>query len=81
MSDRLHPWLLLSPALAIIILLFIGGIALGLTQSFGYLPLIDQYDFNFDAYVNIFQSREFTRSLTLTTYIAFTSTIISGGSR
>jgi putative spermidine/putrescine transport system permease protein len=63
--------------LAVIVLLFMGGLALGVLQSLGYLPLIGERQFSLAAYTNILQSRTFLRSLLLTFHIAFTSTLIS----
>ena len=40
MSDRTKILLLLTPALSIIILLFFGGLFIGLLRSFNYMPII-----------------------------------------
>lgn len=77
MSARLRPWILLSPALAVIGLLFLGGLALGLSQSFNYMPIIGLNEPSLDAYQKILSSREFSRSFWLTFQIAFFSTVIS----
>lgn len=77
MSDRLKIALLLAPALSIIIILFFGGILLGVMRSFNYMPIIGLTSPNFDAYISIFTSKEFYLSFLLTFHIAFTSTVIS----
>ncbi len=77
MSDRLRVWLLLSPALIIILVLFVGGLLFGFAQSFNYMPIIGLTQPNLDAYRNILSSNEFLGSLLLTFYIAVTSTFIS----
>ena len=68
---------MLSPALAVIVVLFLGGLFLGLLRSFNYMPIIGLTEPNFDAYIAIFTSREFYLSFLLTFHIAFTSTVIS----
>ncbi len=70
-------WLMLAPALSIIIGLFGGGFLLGLIQSFNYMPLIGQYDFNFDAYITLLSDPTFLVSLGYTFYIAIGSTLLS----
>ncbi len=76
-AQRLSISFLLAPALAVIILLFLGGLITGLLRSLNYFPLIGLNDFNFEAYVAIFTDNGFIQSLVLTFHIAFTSTLIS----
>ncbi len=77
MSDRVKIILLLAPAMAVIGLLFLGGLAVGLMRSLNYMPVIGLTEPNLDAYVAVFTSREFLRSFLLTFHISFTSTVIS----
>jgi putative spermidine/putrescine transport system permease protein len=77
MVERLRPWLMLAPALTVIVFLFAGGLLCGLLQSFNYLPLVGETDLNLDAYANIFQSQSFIASFFLTFKIAFLSTILA----
>ena len=77
MSDRLRIILLLAPAMLVIVVLFFGGLAVGLLRSFNYMPVIGLTDPNLDAYAAVFTSREFYLSFLLTFHIAFTSTLIS----
>ncbi len=77
MSDRWKIILLLTPAMSVIVLLFLGGLALGLMRSFNYMPIIGLINPNFDAYLAVFTSSEFYLSFLLTFHIAFTSTAIS----
>lgn len=77
MSERAKIALLLAPALAVIAVLFLGGLVIGLMRSFSYMPVIGLTEPNFDAYVNVFTSKEFYLSFLLTFHIAFTSTVIS----
>jgi len=77
MSDRLRIALLLAPAMLVIVVLFFGGLAVGLMRSANYMPVIGLTRPNLDAYAAIFASREFYRSFLLTFHIAATSTVIS----
>jgi putative spermidine/putrescine transport system permease protein len=77
LSPIARTWLLLSPALAVIFVLFIGGVLFGLSQSLNYLPFIGQNDLNLDAYVAMFANPAFLPSLVLSLWVAFASTIIS----
>ena len=76
-AQRLSISLLLAPALAVIVLLFLGGLASGFLRSLNYFPLIGLNDFNLDAYFAIFTDNGFLQSLVLTFHIAFTSTLIA----
>ena len=77
MSDRTKIFLLLLPAMFIIVVLFFGGLAIGLMRSFNYMPVIGLTDPDFSAYIAVFTDREFYLSFALTFHIAFTSTVIS----
>ncbi|MDE0600536.1 MAG: ABC transporter permease subunit [bacterium] len=76
-AQRLSISILLAPALAVIVLLFLGGLASGFLRSLNYFPLIGLNDFNFEAYFTIFTDNGFLQSLVLTFHIAFTSTLIA----
>ncbi len=75
--QRLTPWLLLLPALIVIVPLFAGGLAAGLLRSFNYMPVIGLDSPNLAAYSALLRDDEFLPSLLLTTYIALTSTVIA----
>ena len=77
MSDRAKIILLLLPAMTIIVLLFFGGLLIGLMRSFNYMPVIGLTDPDLSAYISVFTDREFYLSFLLTFHIAFTSTVIS----
>lgn len=79
MKPTLRIWLMLAPALAVIVLLFLGGLLLGLMQSLGYLPLIGERELSLRAYAAVLGSRSFLRSLLLTFHVAFTSTVVATG--
>jgi putative spermidine/putrescine transport system permease protein len=77
LPDWTRPWLLLAPALFVVLVLFTGGLVLGFLQSLNYMPLIGKNDFNLDAYAAIFNDHVFWESLWLSLRIAFISTAIS----
>ena len=77
MSDRTKIFFLLLPAMFIIVVLFFGGLVIGLMRSFNYMPVIGLTEPNFQAYISVFTDREFYLSFMLTFHIAFTSTVIS----
>lgn len=77
MQDRLKIALLLAPALIVILVLFFGGLGVGLLRSFNYMPVIGLNDPNLDAYRSLLSSSEVYRSFGLTLYIATTSTVIA----
>ncbi len=77
MAGNRKIWLMLAPALFIIVGLFGGGFFLGIIQSFNYMPLIGQYDFNFDAYILLLSDKTFIVSLAYTFYIAIGSTLLA----
>lgn len=76
-QERLRIPILLAPAMIIIVVLFMGGLIMGLLQSFGYMPWLGAYDFSLDAYVAIFSDEGFLRSLALTAWIGFASTSLA----
>ncbi len=76
-AQRLRIWLLLAPALSVIVVLFLGGLVSGFLRSLNYFPLIGLNDPNLDAYRSIFGDDTFVDSFILTFYIAFVSTFIA----
>lgn len=81
MSDKLRRtvniWLLLTPALILIVVLFLGGLVTGFSRSLNYMPLIGLNDPSLSAYTAILTDEEFILSFILTFHIAFTSTVIA----
>lgn len=73
----MRSYLMLAPALAVIVLLFGGGLGLAVVQSVGFLPVVGEPGFTLAAYRAIFTDPVFYRSLLLTTWIAFASTALS----
>ncbi len=69
--------LMLAPAVSIILLLFGGGVLIGLGQSLGYSPAIGESKFTFDNYVTVLTDPNFFRSLWLTFRIAAITTVLA----
>jgi putative spermidine/putrescine transport system permease protein len=68
---------LLAPALAVVVLLFGGGLALGLVQSLGHLPAAGMSSLTLDHFTRVLADPDFFKSLGLTLYLALTSTLIA----
>lgn len=68
---------LLGPALAVIILLFGGGLTLGLLQALGYHFLSDNSTISLIHFTTVLQDPDFSQSLFLTLYISATSTFFA----
>jgi putative spermidine/putrescine transport system permease protein len=75
--EKLRVPMMLFPALAIIVVLFGGGMASGLGQSVGYFPVIGLKDFTFNYYRDVLSDDGFLQSLWLTFRLAFLSTLFS----
>lgn len=78
MWQKSRPYLLLLPALSVIVLLFFGGLFDGLLKSLGYFPAIGQNRLELTAYINLLKSESFWESLELTLRVAIMSAMISG---
>jgi putative spermidine/putrescine transport system permease protein len=70
---------LLAPALAVVVLLFGGGLALGLVQGLGYLPAAGMSVLTSDHFAHVLADPDFFKSLAFTFYLALTSTLIALG--
>ena len=66
--------MLLSPALGLVGVLFLGGLGLGVAQSFGYLPFLPGWHWSLDAYSGLLDDKAVRQSFVLTFRIAFLST-------
>lgn len=76
-SESLRIWLLLTPAVATITLLFVGGVIVGLGQSVDYMPLLGRNTPTLHHYLVILRSRDFYLALGLTFYLAAVSTLLA----
>ncbi|MEW6622519.1 MAG: ABC transporter permease subunit [Bacillota bacterium] len=71
------PYMLLAPALLVLVVFFLGGLAFALLQSFGYFPVIGLNKLSLEYYSKVLGQREFYASLGFTFYISFVSTALS----
>jgi putative spermidine/putrescine transport system permease protein len=78
-SETVRLWLMLAPALAVILLLFVGGVFVGFGQSLDYMPIIGLETPTLRHYVNLLTDPDFYTSLLLTLYITVVSTVLAGG--
>ncbi len=74
-----RPYLMVAPAVGIVVTLFGGGLALGLAQSLGYVPFVGQSSFSLEAYRQLFQDEEFYRALGQTLWLSVASTALATG--
>ena len=74
---RLRIPLMLSGALGVVVLLFGGGLLVGLSQSLGYFPVIGLDDWTLEHYAGVLTDSTFLDSLWLTFRLAFISTFVS----
>lgn len=70
-------FVLLGPALCVILLLFGGGLVLGFLQALGHLPSQSLEVINLSHFKNVLQDADFGKSLLLTFYISTVSTVIA----
>ncbi len=68
---------MVGPALVVVMVLFGGGLVLGLIQSLGHLPAAGLESLSFKHFGNVLGDPDFLLSLSLTLYVAVTSTLIA----
>ncbi len=71
------PFLLLLPAVVVLLALFVGGLVLGFMQSLGYLPAAGLDELSFEAYRGLLSERGFLRSLIFTLSVSIITTAAS----
>lgn len=76
-GNRLTVALMLAPALIVILTLFLGGLALGMAQSLGYLPFIGRHQVSLDAYAAMVMNPAFLQSLVLTLCVSVLTTLLT----
>lgn len=77
MTRSLRILLLLSPALLVVGVLFLGGFLLGLLQSLGYQPYLDDWSWTTRHYAGLAGDRAAQASVLLTFRLAILSTVLS----
>lgn len=74
---NMRRWLMLSPVLAVIGVLFVGGLLLAAAQSLGYFAPLGENALTFQHYAALVDDREVYASLWLTLKLATVATVIS----
>ena len=69
--------LLVAPALLVVVVLFGGGLLLGLLQSLVHFPAADGDRLTFEHFANVLSDPDFLHSLMLTVYVSTISTAIA----
>ena len=72
-----RPYLMVAPALAVILVVFGGGLALGAMQSLGYLPMLGMTQITLEHYRDLLGDPRFYTALWLTFAIAAGSTLLA----
>jgi len=68
---------MVAPALGVVMVLFGGGLVLGLIQSLGHLPAAGLQSLSFKHFANVLGDPDFSQSLMITLYVALTATLIA----
>ena len=68
---------MIAPAMVIVIILFGGGLVLGVIQGLGHLPAAGLKSLTFNHFLNVLGDPDFVNSLLLTLYVALTSTLLA----
>lgn len=76
-SDGWRPYLLVAPAVIVIMVVFGGGIGLGFVQSLGYLPVLGLTEPTLAHYAALLVNPRFYAGLALTFAVALSSTILA----
>ena len=76
-TNRIRIFLMLLPALIVIVGLFAGGLMLVSLQSLGFFPPAGDNSFTLDHYRSLVHDQEFRASLWLTFFLTSVATIIS----
>lgn len=72
-----HPYLMVAPAVITILVVFGGGLFVGVTQSMGYLPVLGMTEITLRHYVDTLTDPRFYAALGLTFAIAAASTLLA----
>lgn len=81
MNNELHknikPYILLTPVIIVILGIFVSGLIMGLTQSFGYFPAVGLKEFTLKYYKEVLSDSGFIASFRLSIYISLVSSILA----
>jgi len=74
---RLKPYILLLPAMVIILGIFASGLIMGFVQSLGHFEAVGLEDFTLKYYKEVLTDRGFLDSLKFTFYISLVSSVVA----
>ena len=77
LMEKLRAPLMVLPAVALVVLLFFGGLVVGFSQSLGYFPAIGSFDLTLRYYGDVLTDNTFFESLWQTFRLALLSTVMS----
>lgn len=77
MKTNIKPYVLLAPALFVILGILMTGIIVGFAQSLGYFPVIGLKELTLKYYFHVLSDKGFLDSLKYSLYISLTSSLIS----
>lgn len=77
MYKKYKPYILIAPALAVLILIFASGLGMGIAQSFGYFPALGLQNLTLAYYDGIFTQPAFREALFFSLYTAFVSSLLA----
>ena len=76
-NNILKPYILLLPALIVLLILFLGGVIAAVAQSLGYYPLLGLEEITLEYYSEVLTDSRFLSSLAYSLYISFVSAVLS----
>ncbi len=74
---NIKPYLMLSPVLFVVIVIFGGGLILGLIRSLGHQPLLGETNLTLKYYLQVLKNPDFSINFMHTCCVAVISTILS----
>ena len=77
MLKKLHPYLLLSPALFLVTSIFAVGLVMGFMQSLGSFPALGLQEFTLRYYNEVFADPNFRNALGFSLHTALTSAVLA----
>ncbi|MBZ4688005.1 MAG: putative spermidine/putrescine transport system permease protein [Clostridia bacterium] len=75
MDSKLKPYMLLLPAIIVLLGIFMAGLLSALVQSLGYFPVVGLKKITFEYYLEVFKNQDFLKSLFFSLYISLTSSV------
>ncbi|SNS83669.1 putative spermidine/putrescine transport system permease protein [Anaerovirgula multivorans] len=77
MKKTIKPYIMLLPAMTILLGIFVAGLSMAFLQSLGYFPTIGLQEFTLNYYKEVLTDHGFLTSLRFSLWIAFVSSSVS----